>query len=96
MMPQEAHASGSVLTRVLSETLMGSRTTPDRLRSVLPLASLGIGAAPAPSPSIAGAAGPHDCFVGDLAALCRLAAQYAVALAAPVVAQASTATRAAS
>jgi predicted PurR-regulated permease PerM len=43
--------------------------------------------APAPSPLIAGAAGPHDCFVGDLAALCRLAAQYAVALAAPVVAQ---------
>ena len=41
---------------------------------------------------IAGAAGPHDCFVGDLAALCRLAAQYAVALAAPVVAQASTGT----
>ena len=48
--------------------------------------------APAPSPLIAGAPGPHDCFVGDLAALCRLSAQYAVALAAPVVAQASTGT----
>ena len=30
---------------------------------------------PAPAPLIAGAAGPRDCFVGDLAALCRLAAQ---------------------
>ena len=34
--------------------------------------------APAPSPSIAGMAGPGDIFAGDLAALCRLAAQHAV------------------
>jgi hypothetical protein len=46
--------------------------------------------APAPSPLIAGAAGPHDCFVGDLAALCRLAAQHAAAMAPPAIAQAST------
>jgi predicted PurR-regulated permease PerM len=46
--------------------------------------------APAPAPLIAGAAGPRDCFVGDLAALCRLAAQHAVAMAAPAIAQAST------
>jgi predicted PurR-regulated permease PerM len=36
------------------------------------------GVAPAPVPSIAGAAGPGDTFAGDLATLCRLAAQYAV------------------
>ena len=36
--------------------------------------------APAPSPAIAGAAGARDCFVGDLAALCRLAAQHAVSM----------------
>jgi predicted PurR-regulated permease PerM len=42
--------------------------------------------APAPAPSIAGAAGPRDCFVGDLAALCRLAAQHAVAVAPPPIA----------
>ena len=42
--------------------------------------------APAPSPSIACVAGPHDCFVGDLAALCRLAAQHAVAVAPPPIA----------
>ena len=37
--------------------------------------------APAPAPSIAGAAGPRDMLVGDLATLCRLAAQHAVAVA---------------
>jgi predicted PurR-regulated permease PerM len=42
--------------------------------------------APAPAPSIAGAAGPRDCVVGDLAALCRLAAQHAVAVAPPPIA----------
>ena len=35
--------------------------------------------APLPGPSIAGAAGPRDTFAGDLATLCRLAAQHAVA-----------------
>jgi hypothetical protein len=44
--------------------------------------------APAPAPLIAGAAGPRDCFVGDLAALCRLAAQHAVAVSPPPIAQA--------
>ena len=34
--------------------------------------------APAPAPSIAGAAGPGDIFAGDLATLCRLVAQHAV------------------
>jgi hypothetical protein len=34
--------------------------------------------APAPAPSILGAAGPADTFVGDVAALCRLVAQHAV------------------
>ena len=34
--------------------------------------------APPPGPSIAGAAGPRDTFAGDLATLCRLAAQHAV------------------
>ena len=37
--------------------------------------------APAPAPSIAGAAGPRDTLVGDLATICRLAAQHAVAVA---------------
>ena len=46
--------------------------------------------APAPAPLIAGAAGPRDCFVGDLAALCRLAAQHAVAVVPPAIAQAVT------
>ena len=46
--------------------------------------------APAPAPLIAGAAGPRDCFVGDLAALCRLAAQHAVAVFPPAIAQAVT------
>jgi hypothetical protein len=46
--------------------------------------------APAPAPLIAGAAGPRDCFVGDLAALCRLMVQHAVAMAPPAIAQAST------
>jgi hypothetical protein len=36
--------------------------------------------APAPAPSIPGAAGPADTFAGDVAALCRLVAQHAVAL----------------
>jgi predicted PurR-regulated permease PerM len=36
--------------------------------------------APAPSPSIAGAAGSGDTFAGDIATLCRLAAQHAVAV----------------
>jgi predicted PurR-regulated permease PerM len=36
--------------------------------------------APAPAPSIPGAAGPADTFAGDVAALCRLAAQHAVAV----------------
>ena len=49
--------------------------------------------APAPAPLIAGAAGPRDCFVGDLAALCRLAAQHAVAVAPPAIAQAVTEAR---
>jgi hypothetical protein len=44
--------------------------------------------APVPAPLIAGAAGPRDCFVGDLAALCRLAAQHAVAVSPPPIAQA--------
>ena len=44
--------------------------------------------APAPGPLIAGAAGPRDCFVGDLAAFCRLAAQHAVAVSPPPIAQA--------
>jgi hypothetical protein len=43
--------------------------------------------APAPAPLIAGAAGPRDCFVGDLAALCRLAAQHAAAVSPPPIAQ---------
>jgi predicted PurR-regulated permease PerM len=34
--------------------------------------------APAPAPSITGAAGPGDTFAGDLATLCRLVAQHAV------------------
>jgi predicted PurR-regulated permease PerM len=34
--------------------------------------------APVPAPSIPGAAGPADTFAGDVAALCRLAAQHAV------------------
>ena len=46
--------------------------------------------APAPAPLIAGAAGPRDCFVGDLAALCRLAAQHALAVVPPAIAQAVT------
>jgi predicted PurR-regulated permease PerM len=37
--------------------------------------------APAPSPSIAGAAGSGDTFAGDIATLCRLAAQHAASLA---------------
>jgi predicted PurR-regulated permease PerM len=36
--------------------------------------------APAPAPSIAGAAGPGDIFAGDLATLCRLVAQHAVTM----------------
>jgi hypothetical protein len=36
--------------------------------------------APAPAPAIPGAAGPADTFAGDVAALCRLAAQDAVAV----------------
>ena len=36
--------------------------------------------APAPSVSIAGGAGPRDTLVGDIAAICRLAAQHAVAV----------------
>jgi predicted PurR-regulated permease PerM len=36
--------------------------------------------APAPAPSITGAAGPADVFAGNIAALCRLAAQHAVAV----------------
>ena len=36
--------------------------------------------APAPSPAIAGAAGARDTFVGDIATLCRLAAQHAVSM----------------
>jgi hypothetical protein len=39
--------------------------------------------APAPSPSIAGSAGPGDTFAGDLATLCRLVAQYAVTVGCP-------------
>jgi predicted PurR-regulated permease PerM len=39
--------------------------------------------APAPGPSITGAAGPGDTFAGDLATLCRLVAQYAVAVGRP-------------
>ena len=39
--------------------------------------------APAPAPSIAGAAGPGDTFAGDLATLCRLVAQYAVTVGCP-------------
>ena len=46
--------------------------------------------APAPSPLIAGAAGPLDCFVGDLATVCRLAAQHAATMAPPAIAQVST------
>ena len=46
--------------------------------------------APAPAPLIAGAAGPRDCFVGDLAALCRFAAQHAAAMVPPAIAQAVT------
>jgi hypothetical protein len=38
--------------------------------------------APAPAPSIAGAAGPRDTLAGDIATICRLAAQHAVAVAA--------------
>jgi predicted PurR-regulated permease PerM len=37
--------------------------------------------APAPAPSIAGAAGPRDTLAGDIATICRLAAQHAVAVA---------------
>ena len=37
--------------------------------------------APAPAPSIAGAAGPRDTLAGDVATICRLAAQHAVAVA---------------
>ena len=37
--------------------------------------------APAPAPSIAGAAGPRDILAGDIATICRLAAQHAVAVA---------------
>jgi hypothetical protein len=36
--------------------------------------------APAPSASIAGAAGARDTFAGDIATLCRLAAQHAVSM----------------
>ncbi|HYD06115.1 MAG TPA: hypothetical protein VEC60_10335, partial [Reyranella sp.] len=36
--------------------------------------------APAPAPSIPGAAGPGDILAGDLATLCRLAAQHAALL----------------
>jgi hypothetical protein len=46
--------------------------------------------APAPAPLIAGAAGPRDSFVGDLAALCRLAAQHAAAMTPPAIAPASS------
>ena len=46
--------------------------------------------APAPASVIAGAVGPRDCFVGDLAALCQLAAQHAVAVVPPAIAQAVT------
>ena len=37
--------------------------------------------APAPAPTIAGAAGPGDTLAGDIATICRLAAQHAVAVA---------------
>jgi predicted PurR-regulated permease PerM len=37
--------------------------------------------APAPAPSIAGAAGPRDTLAGDIATICRLAAQHAAAVA---------------
>jgi predicted PurR-regulated permease PerM len=36
--------------------------------------------APAPAPSIPGAAGPADIFAGNIAALCRLVAQHAMAV----------------
>lgn len=39
--------------------------------------------APAPAPSIVGAAGPGDTFAGDLATLCRLVAQHAVTVGCP-------------
>jgi predicted PurR-regulated permease PerM len=45
--------------------------------------------APAPAPSIAGAAGPRDTLAGDIATICRLAAQHAVDVApGPAVARA--------
>ena len=48
--------------------------------------------APGPTPSIPGAAGPADTFAGDVAALCRLAVQQAVAMACRLTSESATET----
>jgi predicted PurR-regulated permease PerM len=67
-----SHPSGSVRRYTLRKLTLGGGA--GQARHLV----IDYEVAPAPMPSIPGAAGPGDVFAGDVAALCRLAVQHAV------------------